>query len=172
MLVALVIMGSDFCFSVTARSSIFMPEVPLLALISPSVPLLVPLFLHFGLVVGLYAALTWARLHAVRRGEACKTDFARADGDPPLSARVQRNLANQFEAPVFAWIAAALLILTANVTVWDVAAAWVFLIGRLIHTAVQCGGDNVGLRGQVFTINFLGLLWLMAHAFLAVLGVL
>lgn len=140
--------------------------------LSPSAQLLLPLFLHFGLVVGLYAALTWARLTAVRRGEATKNDFARADGDPPAPARIQRNLANQFEAPVFAWIAALLLILTSAVTVQDVAAAWVFLIGRLIHTAVQCQGDNVALRGQVFTINFLGVLWLMAHAFLAVLGVL
>ena len=142
-----------------------MPEM------SPAAELLLPLFLHFGLVVGLYAALTWARLVAVRRGEAAKDDFARADGDPPVSARIQRNLANQFEAPVFVWIAALLLILTASVTVWDVAAAWVFLAGRLIHTAVQCRGDNVALRGQVFTISFLGLLWLMAHAFLAVLGI-
>ena len=141
-----------------------MPEV------SPTAQLLLPLFLHFGLVVGLYAALTWARLAAVRRGEAAKADFARADGDPPVSARIQRNLANQFEAPIFAWIGALLLILTTQVTGWDVAAAWVFLAGRLAHTAVQCAGDNVALRGQVFTINFLGLLWLMAHAFLAVLG--
>jgi hypothetical protein len=146
-----------------------MPEAPVLA--SATTRLLLPLFLHFGLVVGLYAALTWARLVAVRRGEASKNDFARADGDPPVSARIQRNLANQFEAPVFAWIAALLLILMDRVTAGDVVAAWVFLIGRLIHTAVQCSGDNVALRGQVFTINFLGVLWLMAHAFLAVLGI-
>ena len=147
-----------------------MAEAPLIT--PAATQLLLPLFLHFGLVVGLYAALTWARLVAVRRGEAGKNDFARADGDPPVSARIQRNLANQFEAPTFAWIAALLLILTAQVSAWDVAAAWAFLLGRLIHTAVQCGGDNVALRGQVFTINFLGLLWLMAHAFVAVLGVL
>jgi len=138
--------------------------------LSPTAQLLLPLFLHFGLVVGLYAALTGARLVAVRRGEASTNDFARADGDPPMSARLQRNLANQFEAPVFAWIGALLLILTTQVTVWDVAAAWVFLTGRLIHTAVQCSGDNVALRGQVFTINFLGVLWLMGHALLAVVG--
>ncbi len=141
-----------------------MPEI------SPPAQLLLPLFLHFGLIVGLYVALTWARLVAVRRGEATKDDFARADGDPPMSARIQRNLANQFEAPVFVWIAALLLIQTTNVTVWDVAAGWVFLVGRLIHTVVQCSGDNVALRGQVFTVNFLGLLWLMGHAFLAVIG--
>ena len=141
-----------------------MPEM------SPAAELLLPLFLHFGLVVGLYAALTSARLVAVQRGDAAKNDFARADGEPPLSARIQRNLANQFEAPVFAWIGALVLILTAHVTIWDVAAAWVFLAGRLLHTAVQCSGDNVALRGQVFTINFLALLWLMGHALLAILG--
>lgn len=70
---------------------------------------------------------------------------------------------------MFAWIAALVLVLADRATVWDIAAAWVFLIGRLIHTAVQCSGDNVALRGQVFTINFLALLWLMAHAFLVVL---
>lgn len=146
-----------------------MPELSALVTASPTV-LLLPLFLHFGLVVLLYAALTWARLVVVRRGQADKNDFARADGDPPLSARLQRNLANQFEAPVFAWIAAFLLLLTSSVTPWDVAAAWVFLIGRLAHTLVQCSGDNVALRGQVFTINFLAVLWLMGHAFVAVIA--
>jgi hypothetical protein len=107
---------------------------------------------------------------AVRRGEVTKADFARADGDPPVSARIQRNLANQFEAPLLVWIAALVLIQTGQVSILDVAAAWVFLAGRLIHSAVQCGGDNVALRGLVFTINFFGLLWLMAHALLAVLG--
>ncbi len=141
-----------------------------LARMSPPAQLLLPLFLHFGLVVGLYAALTWTRLMAVRHGEAAKVDFARADGDPPASARIQRNLANQFEAPMFVWIAALILILGERVTLWDVAAAWVFLAGRLVHTAVQCSGDNVALRGQVFTISFLALLWLMAHALLAILG--
>ena len=147
-----------------------MPDAQPLVLSATATQLLLPLFLHFGLVVGLYVVLTWARLIVVRRGEAAKNDFARADGDPPLSARIQRNLANQFEAPVFAWIAALALILTQHATVWDVAAAWVFLIGRLLHTLVQCRGDNVALRGQVFTINFLGLLWLMGHALLAVAG--
>lgn len=137
---------------------------------SPALWMLAPLFLHFGQVVGLYVLLTWARLVVVKRGEAKKGDFARADGDPRLSARIQRNLANQFEAPVFAWIGAFALILTDHVTMWDVAAAWLFLLGRLIHSWVQCSGDNVALRGQVFTINFVAILWLMTHAALALLG--
>lgn len=132
--------------------------------------ILVPLFLHFGLVVGLYVLLTWARLVVVRRGEATKAAFARADGDPRLSARIQRNLANQFEAPVFAWVGALLLIITGQVIALDVAAGWLFLFGRLIHSWVQCSGDNVALRGQVFTINFVAVVWLMAHAAWIIVG--
>jgi len=131
---------------------------------------LIPLFLHFGLVVALYVVLTWARLVVVKRGQASKTDFARANGDPRLSARIQRNLANQFEAPLFAWIGLILLILMNAVGPADVAAAWLFLIGRLIHSGVQCTGDNVALRGQVFMINFIAVLWLMAHAAWVVVG--
>lgn len=130
--------------------------------------LLLPLFLHFGLVAFLYAALTWARLVTVRRGEARKGDFARADGDAPLSARFQRNLANQFEAPVFAWIGAGVLILTAEANTLDVAAAWLFLVGRIAHSLVQCSGDDVALRGQVFIVNFAAVVWLMGHAGLGV----
>lgn len=125
---------------------------------------LIPLLLHFGLIVVLYVALTWARLVVVKRGEAATADFARANGDPRLSARIQRNLANQFEAPVFAWIGLFLLILLNAVSPADIAAAWLFLIGRLIHSGVQCTGDNVALRGQVFMINFIAVLWLMGHA--------
>lgn len=126
--------------------------------------LLTPLVLHFGWVAGLYVVLIWARLVVVRRGQAGKDDFARADGDPPLSARIQRNLANQFEAPVFAWIGAAVVIVAGEVNGLDIAAAWLFLVGRVLHSLVQCSGDDVRLRGRVFTINFLGVVWLMGHA--------
>jgi hypothetical protein len=131
---------------------------------------LIPLLIHFGLVAALYVVLTWARLVVVKRGQASTADFARADGDPRLSARIQRNLANQFEAPVFAWIGLILLILVNAVGPADVAAAWLFLIGRLIHSGVQCTGDNVALRGQAFMINFIAVLWLMGHAAWVVLG--
>jgi len=41
--------------------------------------------------------------------------------------------------------------------------AFIFLAGRILHTWVQVSGDNVGLRGKMFTINFLAvaLMWLM-----------
>jgi hypothetical protein len=132
--------------------------------------LLTPLLLHFGLVLALYVALTAARRVAVRQGQAAYVDFARVDGDPPAAARIARNLSNQFEAPLFAYFAALFLLWRGEVTGVDVAAAWLFLVGRVIHTLVQTLTDNVRLRGMVFTINFVGVLALMAHVAVVVLG--
>lgn len=129
-----------------------------------------PFILHFGLVLTLYAALTVARAAAVRQGAAAYADFARADGDPPAAARIARNLSNQFEAPLFAYFAALFLAWRGEVTLVDVAAAWLFLAGRAVHTLVQTLTDNVRLRGLVFTINFVGVLILMGHAAWVVLG--
>ncbi len=131
---------------------------------------LLPFLLHFGVVLGLYAALTVARATAVGRGQAAYGDFARADGDPPGAARIARNLSNQFEAPLFAYFAALFLLWRGDVAMLDVAAAWLFLVGRVIHTLVQTLTDNLRLRGLVFMINFVGILALMGHVAWVVLG--
>lgn len=133
----------------------------------------VPFIGHFVMVVLLYASLTILRLQAVRQGKARIDDYVRASGDTPNAARVRRNLANQFEAPMFAYFAALVLLWSQAVTWFDVTAAWVFYAGRLAHSAVQVITDNVRLRGQVFVINFLAICWLMGHvAWLAAIGVL
>ncbi|HEY8615275.1 MAPEG family protein [Phenylobacterium sp.] len=129
-----------------------------------------PFLLHFALVLALYAGLTAARALAVRGGEAAYNDFARADGDPPAAARIARNLGNQFEAPLFAYFAALFLLWRGEVNAFDVGAAWLFFAGRLVHTLVQTLTDNVRLRGMVFTLNFLGIVGLMSHVTLVVLG--
>jgi len=124
---------------------------------------LLPFLGHFALIVGLYALLTFERVKAVRAGNATVDDFVRTSGDPPAAARVRRNIANQFEAPVIAYFAAAVLLWSGAVTSYDVIAAWVFLAGRVIHSAVQVWTDNVALRGQVYTITFLAVCALMGH---------
>ena len=129
-----------------------------------------PFLLHFALVLALYVALTLARLAAVRQGQAAYGDFARADGDPPAAARIARNLGNQFEAPMFAWFAGLFLLWQAQVGLYDVVAAWLFLAGRVIHTLVQTLTDNVPLRGRVFMINFVGVIALVGHVAWVVLG--
>lgn len=126
---------------------------------------------HFALVALLYALLTVLRMRAMRVEEADIADFLRASGDPPSDARVRRNLANQLEAPMLANFAAAVLLWAGEVGRIDVIAAWVFLAGRVMHSAVQVMTENVGLRGQVYIINFLAICVLMGHvAWLTVRG--
>lgn len=124
---------------------------------------LAPFILHFALIAFLYAWLTAARWRAVERGEASYTDFRRADGDPPSVDPIARNLSNQFELPTLAWFCAGLLVVMDAVGPADVVAAWVFLVGRIIHTAVQTLTANVRLRGIVFLVNAAGAFWLAAH---------
>ncbi|WKL57847.1 MAPEG family protein [Asticcacaulis sp. ZE23SCel15] len=118
---------------------------------------------HFGWVALLYVWLTIERQSAVTKGEVRIADFIRAGADPERSLRVARNLSNQFELPMFALFAGLFIYLSGQVAVIDVAAAWLFLFGRVVHTVVQTLTRNVPLRGMVFVINFAGVVILMAR---------
>jgi hypothetical protein len=127
-----------------------------------------PMLAYIGWVFLLYAWLTVARQRAVKRGEVEYASFAHGE-EPPDIDRITRNLANQFELPVIFYAVVVLLIATGRVTTIDVAAAWVFVAGRVIHTLVQTLTDNVPLRGQVFLINFVGVAVLVGHVVLLAL---
>ncbi|ESQ74261.1 MAPEG family protein [Asticcacaulis sp. AC402] len=124
---------------------------------------LLPFLVHFGLATVLYAWLTFERQVAVLKREVRPVDFVNAGADPERSKRVARNLSNQFELPMFALFAAAFLYASGDIGVIDVGAAWLFLVGRLIHTFVQTLTRNVPLRGMVFTLNFVAVVILMAR---------
>jgi hypothetical protein len=128
-----------------------------------------PLFAHFTWVMGLYALLTAVRLDAVRARRATLRDFVRADGDTPLGARVARNLANQFELPMFAWIAVAIGAPRDLFGPIDLAVLWILVAGRVAHSAVQILTTDVALRGLVYTVTALAVLWIVARVALGVL---
>ena len=130
--------------------------------------LLFPMLAHIGWVFLLYTWLTIARQRALRRGEVDYATFAHGE-EPPHIDRITCNLANQFELPAIFYALVVLLVATRNVTAVDVAAAWVFVAGRVVHTLVQCLTDNVPLRGQVFLINFAGVAVLTGHVALLAL---
>lgn len=129
---------------------------------------LTPLLAHFGLIVLLYAALTAVRVEAVWRGRSAFSDFVRSDGDSPLGLRIARNLTNQFELAIFAWIAVLLAVATDRVGALDLWALWLFFVGRVIHTVVQIGTTNVRLRGLVYLITAVSVIWLMSRVSLEV----
>lgn len=128
-----------------------------------------PMLAHIAWLVLLYAWLTAARWLAVKRGEVDYSSFEFNREEPPAVARIRLNLANQFELPVIFYALVLLLIALGKVTLLDVIAAWVFVVGRVIHTLVQTLTDNVPLRGQVFMINFLAVMALIVHVALIAL---
>jgi hypothetical protein len=134
--------------------------------------LLWPMLAHIGLTFGLYVWLTMARAGAVKRGEVEYAAFVLGREEPRAVARITRNLANQFELPVLFYAVVVLLVALGRVTAIDVAAAWVFVVGRIVHTLVQTLSDDVRLRGRVFVINFLAIAVLVGHVgMLALAGV-
>ena len=129
-----------------------------------------PVLGHFAWVMMLYVWLTVARYQAVRSGRVNYPSFEFGREEPPDVARITRNLANQFEAPILFYATILLLMQFGAVRWWDVAFAWLFLAGRVVHTAVQTLTSDVPLRGRVFMINFIGIVGLIAHLVLLACG--
>ncbi|WP_240142218.1 MAPEG family protein [Nitrosomonas eutropha] len=115
---------------------------------------------HVALAATLYFLLTIARapvVWGIGRG---------ADGSNPWAAlepRISANLSSQFEWPVFFHVAC-LIFFQIQPDLIAVVLAWIFVGGRVLHSAVQIFTRNIRLRGIVFTVNFIAVLglWLVA----------
>ena len=119
--------------------------------------LVLPMAFHVAWTAFLYALLTIARAPAIWG------IGRRADGSNPwatLEPRISANLRNQFEWPLLFYVACLLLLQRGTVSRTALVLAWIFIGGRLLHSAVQILTTNVRLRGLVFMVNFLAVLGL------------
>jgi len=120
--------------------------------------LIFPMAAHVALATLLYVLLTIARAPSIWG------IGRRPDGRNPWATfepRISANLSNQFEWPLFFHIACLALLLLGT-SDEAILLAWVFIVGRILHSAVQILTSNVRLRGLVFAINFLAVLGLWA----------
>ena len=123
-----------------------------------SQPLILPMAAHVTLAAFLYVLLT------VTRAPAVWGIGRRADGTSPwdaIESRISANRSNQFEWPLF-FHTACLVLLLLQTTPLAIALAWLFVVGRVLHSAVQILTQNIRLRGIVFTVNFLAVIALWA----------
>jgi hypothetical protein len=130
--------------------------------------LIAPMLVYILLVAILYVLLT------IMRAPKIWGIGANPDGTNPfatLEPRVSANLSNQFEWPVLFFAICVILIARPEfyqpVYLW---CAWVFVFGRLIHSAIQIFTANIRLRGAIFTINFLAVMGMWFVLGLNVLG--
>ncbi|WOI37834.1 MAPEG family protein [Alteromonas sp. CI.11.F.A3] len=118
--------------------------------------LVVPMFAHVLLCTFFYMLLTFVR--APKVWGLGRND----DGSSPFDAiqsKISANLSNQFEWPLFFHVICVVLIVKGlELQPIYVALAWVFVVGRIVHSAVQIMTSNIKLRGIVFTLNFLAVL--------------
>lgn len=132
-----------------------------------SLNLFLPMIVHLAGCVVLYAALTVVRAPAVW-GVASNSPVARRF--ERIEPRISANLSNQFEWPLFFHVGCLLLMLQGEAGAPSTQVlAWTFIVGRLLHSAVQILVDNVRLRGLVFTINFLAVLGLWGQVLMRAL---
>ena len=118
--------------------------------------LIFPMAAHVAFAALLYVLLTIARGPAVWGIGRC------SDGRNPfadIELRISANLSNQFEWPLF-FHAACIILLHQPGGAGAVILAWLFVVGRVLHSAVQIFTDNIRLRGLVFTVKFLAVLGL------------
>ena len=118
-------------------------------------PLIYPMVAHVGLTALLYTLLTFARAPSIW-GLGRRPDGTNPWGS--VEPRISANLSNQFEWPLFFYVACLLLLEQQMVESLQLGLAWIFIAGRFAHSYVQIFSTSVRFRGIVFTINFLAVL--------------
>jgi hypothetical protein len=79
---------------------------------------------------------------------------------PPAVSNPSDNLKNLFEIPVIFYVMALYLFVTNGVDATYLTAAWVFVIFRVLHSAVHCTINKVILRFRLYAVSALAL-WFM-----------
>lgn len=87
-----------------------------------------------------------------------------------VDSRASDNFNHLFEVPVLFYLLCAVAIGSGHIPAWLPALAWLFVLSRVMHSAIQCTYNRVMHRFAVFLGSFLLLLvmWAMyAGSFLA-----
>ena len=80
---------------------------------------------------------------------------------PPDVSNPSDNLKNLFEIPILFYALALYLFVTSQVDGTYVVAAWVFVVFRVLHSAVHCTINVVMLRFYLYLVSTLAV-WFMA----------
>jgi hypothetical protein len=125
----------------------------------------------------LWTLLVWAYMYAKRipfirsnkLGAEQLTPFEFARISPPEVSNPSDNLKNLFEVPTLFYAMLLYLYVTNQVDIVHVAASWIFVAFRVLHSAVHCTINLVMVRFLLYCVSTLAL-WVIAvraalHAF-------
>jgi len=87
-----------------------------------------------------------------------------AEISPPEVANPSDNLKNLFEMPVLFYAVAIYLYVVGQVDGINLVAAWVFVVFRVMHSAVHCTVNIVMLRFGIYAVSSLALWFMVVRA--------
>lgn len=125
--------------------------------------LVLPLVLHVLLTVAVGVLSLRSRIDAVRRGLTRVGDITLDNSKWPKSTlKLGNNFDNQFQVPLLAYAAVALIIPLALVDWVCVAFVWFFFVARLFHSFEHTGPNRIVWRMNFFLASyaFVVALWL------------
>ncbi len=125
--------------------------------------LVLPLVLHVLLTFIVGALSLRSRIAAVRRGRAKIADITLDNSKwPKATLKLGNNFDNQFQVPLLAYGAAALIIATGLADMVGVVLMWLFLAARLVHSYEHTGANRIVRRMIFFVASyvFVVALWL------------
>ena len=119
-----------------------------------------PVLLQVLLTLTVYVFLVSAKVRAMKTG---LVDMARRalydDAWPEGVMKINNNIRNQFELPVLFYVVSIALWILDAVGIVVLAAAWLFVVSRIVHAYVHIVPNYVPHRRRVFTLG-----WLMVVA--------
>jgi len=114
-----------------------------------------PVLVQVLLTLLVYVLLIQRKIRAMKAGTVDMTRRALHDDAWPESVmQINNNIRNQFEVPVLFYVLAFSLWALDAVHWPALAAAWLFVISRIVHAGVHVGSNYVPNRRRVFTIGW------------------
>jgi hypothetical protein len=117
--------------------------------------LVLPLVLHVLLTFIVGALSLRSRIAAVRRGRARIADISLDNSKwPKATLKLGNNFNNQFQVPLLAYGAVALIIATGLADMVGAVLMWAFLAARFLHTFEHTGTNRIVRRMVFFVASF------------------
>lgn len=128
---------------------------------------LAPLFVQVALTFALLFWQGFARVGAIRRGRTKVKDIAlREPNWPPEVQKLTNSYHSQLEIPILFYVLTALALITHKADLVFVVMAWLFVLSRLVHTAIHSTTNYVPRRfyAFLFGVVVLLLMWVIFSA--------
>ncbi|MGH7840275.1 MAG: MAPEG family protein [Candidatus Binataceae bacterium] len=130
-----------------------------------------PFFATVFLTLVVWVYMYVRRISFITRKKISSKDLAvsgaLAQLSPPAVANPSDNLKNLFEIPVIFYALALYLFITKQVDTVYVDAAWLFVVFRVLHSAVHCTFNLVMLRFYLYLLSTLAVWFIAIRAALA-----